>query len=170
MDVCLVASGLVLDRPGWLDRLRARTGTDGQPAAIAGGAVIDPTGLIRQAGYFFSLFRRLWGARLGRVPEVDARRPARRCCARSAPSCSSSAASGSRPSASTTSCSRARTPRWTTACASPRPAASASSSRASAPAAWSIVDGEPDDLLPAASRLRVKHVGVSFQQWAPEVI
>ena len=44
MDVCLVASGLVFDSPGWLDRLRARTGNDGAPAAIAGGAVIEPDG------------------------------------------------------------------------------------------------------------------------------
>ncbi len=33
-----------------------------------------------------------------------------------------------------------------------------------------IVDAEPDDLLPDANRLRVKHAGVSFQKWAPEVI
>ncbi len=69
MDVCLVASGLVLESAGWLDRLRARTGTDGNPVAIAGGAVVESTGLIRQAGYFFSLFRRLWSARLGNVPQ-----------------------------------------------------------------------------------------------------
>jgi glycosyltransferase involved in cell wall biosynthesis len=68
MDVCLVASGLVLDAPGWLERLRARIGTDGLPAASVGGAVINPSGMIRQAGFFFSYFRRAWSARLRNVP------------------------------------------------------------------------------------------------------
>ena len=31
---------------------------------------MNPHGTIRQAGYFFSLFRRDWSARLGNVPEV----------------------------------------------------------------------------------------------------
>jgi GT2 family glycosyltransferase len=70
LDVCLVAAGLVLESPGWLDRLRARTGSDGAPAAIAGGAVVEMTGTIRHAGYFFSRFRRAWRARLGNVPEI----------------------------------------------------------------------------------------------------
>jgi GT2 family glycosyltransferase len=70
LDACLVASGMILDDPGWLDRLRARTGTDGAPAAIAGGAVIEANDTIRQAGYFFSRFRRAWRARLGNVPQV----------------------------------------------------------------------------------------------------
>jgi GT2 family glycosyltransferase len=69
MDVALVAPGIVPDA-GWLGRLRARTGTDGAPAAVAGGAIIEPNGMIRQAGYYFSVFRREWGARLWRVPEI----------------------------------------------------------------------------------------------------
>jgi GT2 family glycosyltransferase len=68
MDVCLVGSGLVLDAPGWLERLRARIGTDGLPAASVGGAVVNPSGMIRQAGFFFSYFRRAWSARLRNVP------------------------------------------------------------------------------------------------------
>jgi GT2 family glycosyltransferase len=32
--------------------------------------VVEPDGTIRQAGYFFSAFRRAWTARLNRVPEV----------------------------------------------------------------------------------------------------
>jgi hypothetical protein len=69
MDACLFAPG-VIPEAGWLPRLRARTGTDGQPAAVAGGAIINPDGGIAQAGYFFSVFRRSWSARLRRVPEV----------------------------------------------------------------------------------------------------
>jgi GT2 family glycosyltransferase len=68
MDVCLVASGVVLDAPGWLDRLRARKGTDGRPAAVVGAAVVNPSGMVRQAGFFFSFFRRAWSARLRNVP------------------------------------------------------------------------------------------------------
>lgn len=70
LDVCFAASGLVFESAGWLDRMRARTGNDGSPAAVVGGAVIEPTGVIRHAGYFFSRFRRAWRARLGNVPEV----------------------------------------------------------------------------------------------------
>jgi GT2 family glycosyltransferase len=69
MHVALVAPGIVPE-PGWLGRLLARTGTDGAPAAVAGGVTIEPTGVIRQAGYYFTLFRRTWGARLWRVPEI----------------------------------------------------------------------------------------------------
>jgi hypothetical protein len=69
MDACLIAPGVIPDA-GWLARLCARTGTDGRPAAVAGGAVVDPDGLIRQAGYFFSAFRRSWSTRLRRVPEA----------------------------------------------------------------------------------------------------
>jgi hypothetical protein len=70
MDVCFISSGLVFDSAGWLDRLRARTGTDGQPAAVAGSPVVEATGTIRHAGYFFSRFRREWHARLANVPEM----------------------------------------------------------------------------------------------------
>jgi GT2 family glycosyltransferase len=69
MDCCLVAAGLTLRSEGWLDRLAARTGRDGRPAAVAGGAVVGPTGLIHHAGYFYSLLKRSWGSRLHGVPE-----------------------------------------------------------------------------------------------------
>jgi hypothetical protein len=36
--------------------------------------------------------------------------------------------------------------------------------------ALALGEGEPDDTTDAARRLRVKHVGMSFQRWAPEVI
>jgi hypothetical protein len=70
MDVCLVASGLTFPAPGWLDRMRGRMGTDGRPAGVVGGAVVNPDGMIRHAGYFFSYFRRSWSARLRNVPEA----------------------------------------------------------------------------------------------------
>jgi GT2 family glycosyltransferase len=70
MDTCLVSSGVVFRSAGWLERLRRRTGSGGTLAPVAGGAVMNPFDVIRQAGYFFSLFRRDWSARLGNVPEV----------------------------------------------------------------------------------------------------
>jgi GT2 family glycosyltransferase len=70
MDTCLVSTGVVFQAAGWIDRLRVRTGSDGAFAPVAGGAVMNPDGTIRQAGYFFSLFRRNWSARLRNVPEV----------------------------------------------------------------------------------------------------
>ena len=87
MDVCLVALRPACSSPpAGSSACSARTGTDGEPAAVAGGAVVEADGTIRQAGYFFSLFRRAWSARLRHVPAGAARRPASRCCARSAPS------------------------------------------------------------------------------------
>lgn len=70
MDACLVTPGVVVERRGWLERLRARTGPDGEPAAVAGGATIAGTGRIQHAGYYFSLLRRTWHSRLREVPEV----------------------------------------------------------------------------------------------------
>jgi GT2 family glycosyltransferase len=70
LDVCLVAPHLVFAAAGWLDRLKARNGTDGRPAAIVGGAVVEPNGMIRHAGFFFSAFRRAWSARLRNTPAM----------------------------------------------------------------------------------------------------
>jgi GT2 family glycosyltransferase len=169
MDVCLVASGLVLDRAGWLDRLLARTGTDGRLAAVAGGAVIEPTGLIRQAGYFFSGFRRLWSARLERVPEILLDRHTPLLCPVSSElqlirhewiekvGLYDELLSG--PHAALDYCLRV---------------AEAGGDCVLEPTvrgrAGELGEGEPDDLTPDARRLRFKHVGVSFQKWAPEVI
>ncbi|HEX6026569.1 MAG TPA: hypothetical protein VFZ00_31520 [Solirubrobacter sp.] len=169
MDVCIVASGLVLESAGWLNRLRARTGTDGRPAAVAGGAVIEPTGLIRQAGYFFSLFRRLWSARLARVPQslLDVHQPL--LCPVSSElqlirrewietvGLYDELLEG--PHAALDYCLRV---------------SEAGGECVFEPTvrarALVLGEGEPDDDTQAARRLRVKHVGVSFQKWAPEVI
>jgi GT2 family glycosyltransferase len=169
MDACLVAPGLVFDRPGWLERLRARTGTAGSAAAVAGGAVVEPTGLIRQAGYFFSAFRRLWSARLGRVPEslLDVHTPL--LCPVSSElqlirhewivsvGVYDELLDG--PHAALDYCLRV---------------AEAGGECVFEPSvrarALELGEGEPDDSTPAARRLRFKHAGVSFQKWLPEVI
>jgi GT2 family glycosyltransferase len=169
MDACLVAPGLVLDTAGWLDRLRMRTGTDGAPAAIAGGAVIEPTGLIRQAGYFFSLFRRLWSARLARVPETLLDVHAALLCPVSSElqlirrewieSVGTYDELLDGPHAALDYCLRVTEAGGQCVL---EPSVRARS--------LALEDGEPDDATSDARRLRFKHAGMSFQQWAPEVI
>ena len=169
MNACLVAPGLVLDSPGWLNRLTARTGTDGRLAAIAGGAVIDSTGLIRQAGYFFSAFRRTWSARLGRVPEVLLDKHTPLLCPVSSElqlvrkewiesvGLYDELLEG--PHAALDYCLRV---------------AQAGGQCVLEPTVRArgvaVVDAEPDDDSADSRRLRLKHAGVSFQQWAPEVV
>jgi hypothetical protein len=169
MDVCLVSPGLIFDSRGWLDRLRARTGLDGNPAAVAGGAVIEADGTIRQAGYFFSLFRRAWAARLRRVPEqlLEVEQPL--LCPVSSELqfirkewieragdydellegphaaldfCLRVSGEGGNCVFEPTVSARALEPR----------------------------DGEPDDAAASSRRLRLKHAGVSFHRWSPEVV
>src|ERR1700742_4286543 len=48
MDVCIVRPSLVFDSAGWLGRMLARTGTDGELAATVGGIVLQPDHVIRQ--------------------------------------------------------------------------------------------------------------------------
>jgi hypothetical protein len=168
MDACLFAGGLVPD-PGWLGRLQARTGADGEPAAVAGAAVIEPTGLVRQAGYFFSLFRRAWSARLARVPEVllDVQPPL--LC----------------PLSSEVQLVRRewidRVGVYDEEMEGPN-AALDYCLRVSAEGGHCVLeptirvraveagDGEPDDADASARRLRVKHANMSFQPWVPEVL
>jgi hypothetical protein len=169
MDACLVSAGLVLDSPGWLGRLKARTGTNGEPAAIAGGAVIEPDGLIRQGGYFFSLFRRDWSARLNRVPQVllDAEQPLL-CPVDADVQLVRHGWLGrlggydellDGPHASLDFCLRAA--------ADGGQCVLEPTVRARALVAGA---GEPDDLSDSAGRLRAKHSGMNFQHWSPEVI
>jgi GT2 family glycosyltransferase len=169
MDVCFVASGHVFDSPGWLDRLRARTGNDGDLAAVAGGAVVESDGTIRQAGYFFSRFRRAWRARLGRVPEIllDVSDPL--LCPVGAEvqlvrnewidkiGHYDELLDG--PHAALDYCIRV---------------SEAGGQCVLEPSvrirSLQFADGEPDELAPAEQRLRLKHTGVNFYRWTPEVI
>src|SRR4051794_33697080 len=168
MNACLVAPGLVMETHGWLDRLSARTDKDGTPAAVAGGAVLEADGTIRQAGYFFSLFRRTWAARLRQVPQelLDVHDPL--LCPVSSELqlvrrewieevghydelldgahaaldyCLRVTAAGGQCVFEPTV--RAR--------------------------ALEIVDGEPDETTPSADRLRLKHTGVNLRRWSIEV-
>jgi glycosyltransferase involved in cell wall biosynthesis len=169
MDVCLVGSGLVLESRGWLERLQARTGNDGNPAAVAGGAVVEADGTIRQAGYFFSLFRRAWAARLRRVPEplLDVEMPL--LC----------------PVSSELQFIRKewieRVGDYDELLEGPH-AALDFCLRVSNEGGQAIfeptvrarglehTDGEPDEAAPSSRRLKLKHAGVSFHRWSPEVV
>jgi GT2 family glycosyltransferase len=167
MDACLFAPGLI-PGAGWLARLRART-AEGQPAAVAGGAVVNPDGTIRQAGYFFSAFRRGWLARLRRVPEalLDVTPPLL-CPVGSEVQLIrrewiervglyDEALDGAnaaldyclRVSAAGGECVLEPTVRGR---------------------ALAAADSQPEDSGAGARRLQAKHAGMSFAKWAPEVI
>jgi GT2 family glycosyltransferase len=169
MDACLVNPGLIFEARGWLDRLRARTGTDGELAAVAGGAVTEADRTIRQAGYFFSVFRRTWAARLRNVPQelLDVHEPL--LCPVSSELQLVRRSWIERvggydelldgPHAALDFCLRVSEAGGQCVL---EPTVHA---RGIAP-----VDSEPHDELPSAQRLRVKHSGVTFRRWSPEIV
>jgi GT2 family glycosyltransferase len=167
MHACFVAPGLVLESPGWLDRLQARAGAG--EVAVAGGAVLESTGLIRQAGYYFSAFRRDWSARLRRVPrEVLAVADPVRCPVSSElqlvhhdwiQRVGAYDADLSGSVASLDYCLRAY---------------AAGGDCVFEPTVWARAldtrDGDPDNTSPEAQRLRTLHADVNFARWTPEVV
>jgi GT2 family glycosyltransferase len=169
MDACFVAPGLVLPSPGWLERLQARTRTGEEPPAVAGGAVVEPDGLIRQAGYFFSAFRRNWSARLRRVPqELLGVSDPLRCPVSSELQLVRHDWIGrigaydeelSGANASLDYCLRAY---------------AAGADCVLEPTVWARAldsrDGEPETGTAESFRLRSLHTGVNFSRWTPEVV
>ena len=53
-DAVLVNADIEFHEPGWLDRMVARTDTQGRPAAVVGARLLYPNGCIQHAGVFFS--------------------------------------------------------------------------------------------------------------------
>jgi GT2 family glycosyltransferase len=53
---------------GWLEAMRARTDTQGRPAAVVGGRLLRPDGLLDSAGMFFSLLGREFRYRFRQGP------------------------------------------------------------------------------------------------------
>jgi len=167
MDACFVAAGLVLESPGWLERLQARVRAG--DVAVAGGAVVQPDALIRQAGYFFSAFRRNWSARLRRVPQelLQVSEPLR--CPVSSElqlvrhdwikriGAFNEDLSGAL--ASLDYCLRVY---------------AAGGDCVFEPTVWARAldarDGEPENESAEARRLRELHAGVNFSRWTPEVV
>jgi GT2 family glycosyltransferase len=60
MDAVLVNADIEFTQPGWLDLMRARTDTQGRPAAVVGARLLYPNGLIQHAGIFLSPLHRDW--------------------------------------------------------------------------------------------------------------
>ena len=67
-DVLLIGQDVVPAAAGWLDRLRARNDTQGRPAAVVGGRLVHPNGILAEAGLYFSLLLREWLPRLRYAP------------------------------------------------------------------------------------------------------
>jgi GT2 family glycosyltransferase len=59
-DAVLVNADIEFPEAGWLDRMRARTDTEGRPAAVVGARLLYPNGLLQHAGVSFSLLGRDW--------------------------------------------------------------------------------------------------------------
>jgi GT2 family glycosyltransferase len=59
-DAVVLSPQLEFAAPGWLERMRERTDTDGRPAAVVGARLVRPNGLLRHAGMFLSLLTRDW--------------------------------------------------------------------------------------------------------------
>jgi GT2 family glycosyltransferase len=73
-DAVLVNADVEFVDAGWLDRMRERTDTLGNPAAVVGARLLYPSGLIQHAGVFLSLLNRDWMHRFqfapGDLPEA----------------------------------------------------------------------------------------------------
>jgi GT2 family glycosyltransferase len=67
-DAVLVGQDVEVDGAGWLEPLRARRDTQGRPAAVVGGRLVHPGGLLAEAGLYFSLLLREWQPRLRYAP------------------------------------------------------------------------------------------------------
>ena len=59
-DAVLVNADIEFTQPGWLDVMRARTDSQGRPAAVVGARLLYPNGLLQHAGVMFSLLGRDW--------------------------------------------------------------------------------------------------------------
>jgi GT2 family glycosyltransferase len=57
-DAVLVNADIEFHEAGWLERMLARTDSEGRPAAVVGARLLYPQGLIQHAGIYFSLLRR----------------------------------------------------------------------------------------------------------------
>jgi O-antigen biosynthesis protein len=68
-DAVLVNADIEFVDAGWLDRMRERTDTLGNPAAVVGARLLYPSGLIQHAGVFLSLLNRDWMHRFQFAPQ-----------------------------------------------------------------------------------------------------
>ncbi len=62
-DAVLVNADIEFDTPHWLEALQRRQDTQGRPAAVVGGLLRYPNGLIQHAGVHYSILARDWDHR-----------------------------------------------------------------------------------------------------------
>jgi O-antigen biosynthesis protein len=67
-DALLINADVEFTWPGWLEALQARTDTQDRPAAVVGGLLLFPSGLIQHAGVYFSLLGRGFDHRFRYAP------------------------------------------------------------------------------------------------------
>jgi GT2 family glycosyltransferase len=67
-DALVVAPDVGFIEAGWLEAMRARTDTQGRPAAVVGARILRADGLIHHAGMFFSLLGREFRYRFRQGP------------------------------------------------------------------------------------------------------
>ena len=79
-DAVLVNADIEFAFEGWLERLLARTDTQGRPAAVVGARLLYPNGLIQHGGVFFSLRARSWWHRFQYAPAELPEALAPTCC------------------------------------------------------------------------------------------
>jgi len=80
LDAVLVNADMEFIDQGWLDRMVAQENEDGGPAAVVGGLLLYPKGLIQHAGIFFSLLHRTFGHIYQYAPQdLPEAQYARRC-------------------------------------------------------------------------------------------
>ena len=68
LDAVLVNADIEFTQPGWLDVMRARTDSQGRPAAVVGARLLYPNGLLQHAGVFFSRLNRGFAHRFNHGP------------------------------------------------------------------------------------------------------
>jgi GT2 family glycosyltransferase len=67
-DALVLAPEVGFMEAGWLEAMRTRTDTQGRPAAVVGGRLLRPNGLLDSAGMFFSLLGREFRYRFRQGP------------------------------------------------------------------------------------------------------
>ena len=74
-DAVLINADIEFFQHGWLGHMRDRVDTHDRPAAVVGGRLLYPSGLIQHGGIYFSLLKREWFHRFhfgpGDLPEAQ---------------------------------------------------------------------------------------------------
>jgi len=69
MDALLVNADLEFRWRGWFEAMRARTDSQGRPAAVVGARLVYPNGLLQHAGIYYSQLHQSFGHRFHYGPQ-----------------------------------------------------------------------------------------------------